>query len=79
MTRWKHLSDIKIPLQAVAPIETRSLRSVLAWNVGDVVPIHLPAGATISVLAEGVSVGEGELSVLGDKVVVRMTRIGKAL
>lgn len=79
MTRWKHLSDIKIPLEAVAQLETRSLRDVLSWNIGDVVPIHLPAGASISVLAENVPVGEGEVSLLGDKVVIRMTRIGKSL
>lgn len=79
MSGWKHLSDIKIPLQAVASLESRSLRSILAWNVGDVVPIHLPVGASISVLAEDVSVGEGEVSLLRDKVVIRMTRIGKSL
>jgi flagellar motor switch/type III secretory pathway protein FliN len=68
---------MEVPLEIEALVESGKLRvrDLLSLQVGSVIETQLPAGDNVNVFVGQASLGVGELTASGGKVVVRLLRL----
>jgi flagellar motor switch/type III secretory pathway protein FliN len=74
--RLSWLGDVPLEVEVAIHCGRRRVSEIAPLQVGSLIPTPVGAGAEIEIFAGGARIGCGELSICGDRAMVRITRLG---